>query len=101
MQAVRNCALFIAAIILTPGFALGAAESSMRTEPSQRVVISDGYTSWLLKGDAESAERYGEGEALPRLLADGWTISQVTPGCGEDSKTIYVLQKTAAARAVR
>jgi hypothetical protein len=40
--------------------------------PRQRVVISDNYTSWLLKG--EGTERYGEGEALPKLLAEGWTI---------------------------
>jgi hypothetical protein len=57
--------------------------------PRQRVVISDNYTSWLLKG--EGSERYGEGEALPKLLAEGWTIASVTAGCESKSHTIYVL----------
>jgi hypothetical protein len=57
--------------------------------PRQRVVISDNYTSWLLKG--EGTERYGEGEALPKLLAEGWTIGSVTAGCESKANTIYVL----------
>lgn len=60
-------------------------------EPTQRVVISDGFTSWLLKGDPAAERRYGEGEALPRLLADGWSIGQVSTGCGERAQTIYVM----------
>lgn len=58
---------------------------------TQRVVISDGYTSWLLKGDDADDARYGEGEALPRLLADGWTIGHVSTGCGAKAQTVYVL----------
>lgn len=61
------------------------------SEPAQRVVISDGFTSWLLKGDPAAERRYGEGEALPRLLADGWSIGQVSTGCGERAQTIYVM----------
>jgi hypothetical protein len=57
--------------------------------PRQRVVISDNYTSWLLKG--EGTERYGEGEALPKLLAEGWTIASVTVGCESKAHTIYVV----------
>lgn len=68
------------------------AAPAERGELRQRVVISDGYTSWLLKGDPTSEQRYGEGEALPRLLADGWTIDQVSSGCGERAQTIYVLK---------
>jgi hypothetical protein len=64
-------------------------------EPSQRVVISDGFTSWLLKGDPAAERRYGEGEALPRLLADGWSIGQVSTGCGERAQTIYVMHAPA------
>lgn len=60
-------------------------------DPAQRVVISDGFTSWLLKGDPAAERRYGEGEALPRLLADGWSIGQVSTGCGERAQTIYVM----------
>lgn len=67
--------------------ALGSAAEAVQ----QRVVISDGFTSWLLKGDPAAERRYGEGEALPRLLADGWTIGQVSTGCGERAQTIYVM----------
>jgi len=58
-------------------------------EARQRVVISDNYTSWLLK--SQQQERYGDGEALPRFLAEGWTIATVTPGCSQDGHTVYVL----------
>ena len=34
---------------------------AVNSSPRQRVVISDDYTSWLLKG--EGTERYGDGEA--------------------------------------
>lgn len=70
--------------------------------PMQRVVVSDDYTSWLLKG--EGNERYGEGEALPRLLAEGWTIVSVSSSCGQNNTssglnaryhTIYVLNSPA------
>lgn len=70
--------------------------------PMQRVVVSDDYTSWLLKG--EGTERYGEGEALPRLLAEGWTIASVSSSCGQNNSannlnaryhTIYVLNSPA------
>ena len=50
---------------------------AVNSSPRQRVVISDDYTSWLLKG--EGTERYGDGEALPRLLAEGWSIASVFP----------------------
>jgi hypothetical protein len=68
------------------------------SEPSQRVVISDGFTSWLLKGDPASERRYGEGEALPRLLADGWSIGQVSTGCGERAQTVYVMHAPESAK---
>jgi hypothetical protein len=58
-------------------------------EPRQMVVISDDYTSWLLKG--ADSERYGEGEALPRLLAEGWSIASVSTSCAQKNHTIYVL----------
>lgn len=70
--------------------------------PLQRVVVSDDYTSWLLKG--EGNERYGDGEALPRLLAEGWTIASVSSSCGQNNTggglnaryhTIYVLNSPA------
>ena len=66
--------------------------ATMAANPNlrQRVVISDDYTSWLLKG--EGTERYGDGEALPRLLAEGWSIASVTAGCDAKGRTIYVLR---------
>lgn len=67
-----------------------AATMAANSSPRQRVVISDDYTSWLLKG--ESTDRYGDGEALPRLLAEGWSIASVTPGCDGKGRTIYVLR---------
>ncbi len=66
------------------------AQAGKQTGPRQRVVISDDYTSWLLKG--EGTDRYGEGEALPRLLAEGWSIASVTAGCDAKGRTIYVLR---------
>ena len=77
---------------------IGAASAA----PMQRVVVSDDYTSWLLKG--EGSDRYGEGEALPRLLAEGWTIASVSSSCGQNNSagslnaryhTIYVLNSPA------
>ncbi len=62
---------------------------AIAAEPKQRVVISDDYTSWLLK--SADSERYGEGEALPKLLAEGWTISSVTTSCQNKGHTVYVL----------
>ncbi len=67
-----------------------AAPEPLASGPKQRVVISDDYTSWLLKG--EGTDRYGEGEALPRLLAEGWSIASVTAGCDAKGRTIYVLR---------
>ena len=67
-----------------------AATAAVNSSPRQRVVISDDYTSWLLKG--EGTERYGDGEALPRLLAEGWSIASVTAGCDAKGRTIYVLR---------
>ena len=67
-----------------------AATMAANSAPRQRVVISDDYTSWLLKG--EGTDRYGDGEALPRLLAEGWSIASVTPGCDGKGRTIYVLR---------
>lgn len=67
-----------------------AATLAANSSPRQRVVISDDYTSWLLKG--EGTERYGDGEALPRLLAEGWSIASVTAGCDAKGRTIYVLR---------
>jgi hypothetical protein len=67
-----------------------AASTAMAPGPKQRVVISDDYTSWLLKG--EGTDRYGDGEALPRLLAEGWSIASVTAGCDAKGRTIYVLR---------
>lgn len=67
-----------------------AATPPASSSPRQRVVISDDYTSWLLKG--EGTERYGDGEALPRLLAEGWSIASVTAGCDAKGRTIYVLR---------
>ncbi len=67
-----------------------AATMAANASPRQRVVISDDYTSWLLKG--EGTERYGDGEALPRLLAEGWSIASVTAGCDAKGRTIYVLR---------
>lgn len=81
--------LLLAITAVTSNVALAAPAE--RYEPRQRVVISDGFTSWLLKGDPTSEQRYGEGEALPRLLADGWTIDEVSTGCGERAQTVYVL----------
>lgn len=66
------------------------APAAANSSPRQRVVISDDYTSWLLKG--EGTERYGDGEALPRLLAEGWSIASVTAGCDAKGRTIYVLR---------
>ena len=66
------------------------ATMAANSSPRQRVVISDDYTSWLLKG--EGTERYGDGEALPRLLAEGWSIASVTAGCDAKGRTIYVLR---------
>ena len=68
----------------------GAASMAANASPRQRVVISDDYTSWLLKG--EGTDRYGDGEALPRLLAEGWSIASVTAGCDAKGRTIYVLR---------
>lgn len=82
--------LALIALLTLPPLAHSAEAEAF--EPLQRVVISDGYTSWLLKGDAQASERYGEGEALPRLLAEGWTIDNVSAGCGDDSRTVYVLR---------
>ncbi len=76
----------VALCVSTASFAATAANSG----PRQRVVISDDYTSWLLKG--EGTERYGDGEALPRLLAEGWSIASVTAGCDAKGRTIYVLR---------
>ena len=67
-----------------------SATAPANSSPRQRVVISDDYTSWLLKG--EGAERYGNGEALPRLLGEGWSITSVTAGCDAKGRTIYVLR---------
>ena len=84
------------ALLFASSFASAAAEgkSSLSTI-RQRVVVSDDYTSWLLKS-ADSA-RYGEGEALPKLLAEGWTIASVTSGCQAKGHTIYVLNAPAVA----
>jgi hypothetical protein len=63
--------------------------ASHAAEPRQRVVISDDYTSWLLK--SADSEKYGEGEALPKLLAEGWTITSVSTSCQSKGHTVYVL----------
>jgi hypothetical protein len=63
--------------------------NALAADPRQRVVISDDYTSWLLK--SADSERYGEGEALPKLLAEGWTIASVTTSCQNKGHTVYVL----------
>jgi hypothetical protein len=81
---VRAIAMLLALFGLSHAFA---------AEPRQRVVISDDYTSWLLK--SADAERYGEGEALPKLLAEGWTIASVTTSCQSKGRTIYVLNAPA------
>lgn len=84
---VAYSGVFVVALcVSTESFAATAINSS----PRQRVVISDDYTSWLLKG--EGTERYGDGEALPRLLAEGWSIASVTAGCDAKGRTIYVLR---------
>jgi hypothetical protein len=63
--------------------------NALAADPRQRVVISDDYTSWLLK--SADSERYGEGEALPKLLGEGWTIASVTTSCQNKGHTVYVL----------
>jgi hypothetical protein len=80
----------IALLILVLIQSSDAAQPLNVTGPKQRVVISDDYTSWLLKG--EGTDRYGDGEALPRLLAEGWSIASVTAGCDAKGRTIYVLR---------
>ncbi len=82
--------LSISAIALSVYSESYAATTAANASPRQRVVISDDYTSWLLKG--EGTDRYGDGEALPRLLAEGWSIASVTPGCDGKGRTIYVLR---------
>lgn len=84
--AIAYLAVSVVALCVS-GFVSAAAAN---TSPRQRVVISDDYTSWLLKG--EGTERYGDGEALPRLLAEGWSIASVTAGCDAKGRTIYVLR---------
>ena len=75
--------------VLAAACILSASLAAATPTPRQRVVISDNYTSWLLKG--EGTERYGEGEALTKLLAEGWTIASVTTSCEAKGHTIYVL----------
>jgi hypothetical protein len=75
-------------------YSASCAATAANSGPRQRVVISDDYTSWLLKG--EGTERYGDGEALPRLLAEGWSIASVTAGCDAKGRTIYVLRAPVA-----
>jgi hypothetical protein len=77
---MNRCSVFV--LMLCSAFAAHA-------QPQQRVVLSDDYTSWLLK--SADQERYGEGEALPKLLAEGWTIASVTASCKPNGHTIYVL----------
>ena len=86
--AVAYLALSVVALCVSASS--GAASNAANFNPRQRVVISDDYTSWLLKG--EGTERYGDGEALPRLLAEGWSIASVTAGCDAKGRTIYVLR---------
>jgi hypothetical protein len=82
--------MLIAAGQLSAASVTAQTASQAVSGPRQRVVISDDFTSWLLKG--EGSERYGEGEALPRLLAEGWTIQSVTAGCDAKGRTIYVVK---------
>jgi len=82
--------LSLSAVAISVCSASYAATMAANSSPRQRVVISDDYTSWLLKG--EGTERYGDGEALPRLLAEGWSIASVTAGCDGKGRTIYVLR---------
>lgn len=74
--------------LMDTSFAASQADRSAH-QPRQRVVISDDYTSWLLKGP--DTARYGDGEALPRLLDEGWIIASVTTGCQTKGHTVYVL----------
>ena len=82
--------LSLSAVALCVSSSSHSAAAVAHSSPRQRVVISDDYTSWLLKG--EGTERYGDGEALPRLLAEGWSIASVTAGCDAKGRTIYVLR---------
>jgi hypothetical protein len=67
-----------------------------QAQSRQRVVVSDDYTSWLLK--SVDSDKYGDGEALPKLLAEGWTIASVTSSCQGKGHTIYVLNAPVAER---
>lgn len=87
---IAYLSLFVVAISACSTASYAAAPPSANSSPRQRVVISDDYTSWLLKG--EGTDRYGDGEALPRLLAEGWSIASVTAGCDAKGRTIYVLR---------
>jgi hypothetical protein len=87
---MRFAVAYLACSVVALCVSASAASAAENSGPRQRVVISDDYTSWLLKG--EGTERYGDGEALPRLLAEGWSIASVTAGCDVKGRTIYVLR---------
>ncbi|MEM6954069.1 MAG: hypothetical protein AAF411_25985 [Myxococcota bacterium] len=58
------------------------------------VVVSDNGESWVLGGDPDEgkhATKQDEQHAMPALLADGWSVSSVTPGSGTKDDSSYWL----------
>jgi hypothetical protein len=65
-------------------------------QAKQRVVFTDGCSSFLMIGDPEqNAVRYPRGQVLPELLKEGWKIVSVTPAANasiQGGKSFMVLE---------
>jgi|GEM_PF-1848161 len=59
------------------------------------VIVADSGESWALEGDQgnpkDVLKEDGKNTLLPRLLAEGWQVQQMTAGSGSSDEVSYWL----------